>query len=113
MSSWVGFDFDGTLARRTPSMHKLGSPIWKMVHLLKQYLEEGCECKIVTARVAPPHTEDERVEQHRLITQWLKFYIGKELPIIYWKDRDMALLYDDRAVGVETDTGRIYNAIED
>ena len=54
--SWIGFDFDGTLAESEgvwKGIDYTGKPIKLMVELMKQVYESGIKVKIFTARVAP------------------------------------------------------------
>lgn len=117
---WIGFDLDGTLAFydewRGPT--HIGEPILPMVNLVKEFLKEGKEVKIFTARVWALTLLDwdmtaqnsaafhEAVEAELAIRKWCKEYIGQELPVTCMKYFNMIQLFDDRAVGVEKNTGR-------
>jgi hypothetical protein len=96
---WIGFDFDGTIATHYPGQYGLGDPIPSMIELLKQYLAQGYEVRIVTARAASPGAV-------AAIRGWCHEYIGQMLDVTDRKDYDMLLLYDDRAIAVESNTGR-------
>jgi hypothetical protein len=81
---------------------------------VKGWLAEGREVRIFTARVAPlfqPNvTKAERMVAQKAqwaIEDWCAYHFGEKLPVTAVKDFGMALLYDDRCVPVETDTGRV------
>lgn len=82
---WIGFDFDGTLAREYTL-----EPIQPIVKLLKGYLDKGIQCKIVTARAGDSKGID-------LVRNWLKEHDLPDLQITNQKDYQMVFLYDDRA----------------
>lgn len=100
---WIGFDLDGTLAHYDSadfgSGGHIGKPIEPMVELAKTYLANGYEVRIVTARAAAPYWIAP-------INEWCKKHLGQVLTITDRKDFAMLLLYDDRAVAVETNTGK-------
>jgi phosphoribosylamine---glycine ligase len=100
---WYGVDFDKSLA--TGSGKKLGEPIPKMVERVKGWLRNGREVRIVTARVSP--TVDDRHEQEIAIHEWLKEFVGTDLPVTDRKDHEMLRLYDDRVVRLEANTGEL------
>lgn len=114
---WIGVDFDGTLATYGHGqLTKLGKPIAPMVARVKAWLAAGWEVRVVTARVSS-RNEDARLqngehmwksEDHRAaIKAWCKEHIGQELPVTAEKDFLMKQLWDDRAVTVEFNTGRL------
>lgn len=109
VKEWVGFDFDGTLAKKTHwsgnGQGKVGEPIMPMVNKVRQLLKKGKKVKIVTARVCSLSTEKDRKEGERLVKEFCKKYFGKELEVTCEKDYLMTELYDDRAVQVLSDTG--------
>lgn len=106
-SGWIGVDLDGTLAHYGRFINHLhiGDPIPAMVERVKRWLAEGREVRIFTARVSGPHQEAREVEQ--AVKAWCKRHIGQELAVTCVKDYDMTELYDDRAVQVEKNTGRL------
>lgn len=105
--SWIGVDFDGTLAIHPPAgtTDEFGAPIPAMVERVKQWLAEGREVRILTARVN--HDPDVSEDQRAMIEEWCLVHIGQILPVTCSKDYGMEVLYDDRAIQVERDTGRI------
>jgi hypothetical protein len=82
---WVGFDFDGTLARE----HTL-EPVPLMLKRLQMYLDRGIECRILTARGNDPRGIN-------LVKTWLKDHNLPDLEVTSKKDYQMIVLYDDRA----------------
>lgn len=112
--AWIGFDLDGTLAKYTSgdSSHcRVGEPIQPMCDLLKRYLAEGWRVKIVTARVGPhgdhPRSEEQRLASMKAVEDWTEVMFGKRLEVVCSKDYLMVALFDDLAVQVEPNTGRI------
>ena len=109
-NSWIGVDLDGTLAvyERWGEPHDIGEPIMPMVERVRQWLEDGWEVRVVTARVdESSHPPDEIKVVTEAIANWTEKYCGKRLVATSRKDFAMAYLYDDRAVQVEPNTGRI------
>ena len=109
---WIGVDFDGTLASYNgwQGPNKLGEPLIPMVNRVKQWLKEGREVRIMTARVSPliPDWADNVVELSRgNIENWCVQHIGQKLPVTHEKDYNMIELWDDRAVQVEFNTGEV------
>lgn len=109
--AWIGFDLDGTLAQHDgwKGIDYIGEPIAPMVALLKDYLDKGKTCKIFTARVAQktPELSEAAIGY---IKKWCTINIGVELPVTNVKDPKMVKLYDDRAVGVIENTGKVIRA---
>ena len=105
--SWIGVDLDGTLAKDgngpfTPTT--IGAPIPAMLKRVRQWLEDGMEVRIVTARVNPiyPDSHLERIA----IEQWCQHHLGQVLDVTCQKDGKMWELWDDRAVQVVRNTGK-------
>lgn len=100
---WIGFDLDGTVAfyeHGYASENKIGPPIATMIEELKYWLSNGYTVKIMTARAA-------ETSQIPPIKVWLKENNLPDLEITNVKDPGMIMLYDDRAVQVQTNTGRL------
>lgn len=99
---WIGVDLDGCLAHYDGwrGAENIGDPVPAMFDRVKAWLAEGREVRIVTARAGLP-------EQVPYIKAWLVKYFGRELPITDRKDFGMYILYDDRCVQVEKNTGRL------
>lgn len=119
---WIGVDLDGTLAVWTEwvAWSVIGEPIEPMVARVRDWLAEGREVRIVTARVGLPrlHGEDSsvcvckrteqvygRADMIEVIQDWCERHVGARLPVQSHKDHDMLELWDDRAVQVVTNTG--------
>ena len=101
-SSWIGVDLDGTLAYYDGwcGPAEIGDPIFDMVEKVKQWIEDGWKVKIFTARA----------DQEACISPieaWLEEAGLPKLEITNVKDLDMQMLYDDRCVQVERNTGRL------
>jgi hypothetical protein len=105
---WVGVDFDGTLATydRWRGEDHLGKPVPLMVRRVQEMLRKGITVKIFTARVAEGEGRDPS-KSHRLIGDWTEKHIGQRLEVTNIKDWGMIQLFDDRAVQVVPNTGRI------
>lgn len=110
---WIGFDLDGTLADSGDNgtidapggpIDIIGAPIVPMIDELLRLYNQGIGIKICTARVATENL-DRRALQVYLIQRWCIDNLGMLLPITCQKDFNMILLYDDRCVCVERDTG--------
>ncbi|WP_244154254.1 hypothetical protein [Desulfospira joergensenii] len=99
---WIGVDLDGTLAvyDNSSSLDTVGEPVPAMVALVRKMINNGIRVKIFTARAVDP-------EQLPIIRKWLKTHQLPELEITNIKDYHMLKLYDDRAVQVEKNTGRL------
>lgn len=108
MSPWIGVDLDGTLAHYETfvSQTHIGEPIPAMVERVQKLLIAGWNVKIFTARAA--HTNPtEKLLMIDAIEQWCLTHIGRVLTVTCIKDYGMVTLFDDRAVQVEKNTGRI------
>ena len=99
---WVGFDLDGTLAYYDgwKGYAHIGEPIPAMVAALRTYLDAGFPVRIFTARADHPLGVS-------AVEDWCLEHIGVRLPVTNVKDFACVTIYDDRAVQVESNTGRI------
>lgn len=118
---WIGVDLDGTLAHYVPTPasewnpFKIGDPVQPMLALVKSWLAEGFEVRIVTARVAIVIDGKDTVQNKvahafqcaEAIQDWLQANGLPRLLVQSQKDYNMLELYDDRAVQVEANTGRL------
>lgn len=128
---WIGVDLDGTLAHydgwKGPEV--IGDPVPRMLTRVKDWLAEGREVRIFTARAYPlglidvPEVELPLAPEHSLMTHrvmtaytavhairaWCLLHLGQYLTITCIKDYSMTELWDDRAVQVELNTGRPYS----
>lgn len=125
-AGWVGIDLDGTLAHydKYGGPEHIGEPIAPMVERVKQFLKEGREVRIFTARCFPigvVHPDeklmlyyDQRRQDANLavaaIRNWCDKHLGRVLTITCVKDFRMDVLYDDRAVQVVKNTGELVGA---
>jgi hypothetical protein len=106
---WYAVDFDGTLAESSGTMETCGKPIPKMVERVKEWLAKGEVVKIFTARVSgPEHWETFKREQRAMLQAWSLEHIGQALEVTCTKDFALIEIWDDRANGVDPDTGWEY-----
>jgi hypothetical protein len=107
---WIGVDLDGTLAYYDGWQGEthIGEAIPLMVERVKDWLADGRDVRIFTARVAQGEGDKARdVDAVReAIYAWSLINIGQALPVTNVKDWSMAELWDDRCVQVERNTGR-------
>lgn len=103
-AGWIGVDLDGTLAEYQGwvGVGHIGPPIRLMVARVKDWLEQGWDVRIFTARAA-----ERNPTELLAIEEWCREHIGRALPVTATKDYQMVELWDDRAVGVEHNTGRL------
>lgn len=108
MRGWIGVDLDGTLAEYHgwQGINHIGPPIEPMVARVKQWLAEGQEVRIFTARVSSDDSS-ELIVIRAAIHKWCREHIGRTLEVTNVKDYGMKELYDDRCVTVEQNTGRL------
>lgn len=104
---WIGVDLDGTLAvyHGWVAPDHIGDPIDLMADRVRQWLKEGKEVRIFTARVWPG--KDDAAICRRAIEVWCFSVFGQTLPITHEKDPGMLELWDDRCVQVFPNTGRL------
>jgi hypothetical protein len=107
-SGWIGVDLDGTLAHydKWRGITHIGEPVPDMLDRVKNWLSEGKDVRIFTARVCP-QPEGRAKTAAYWIRQWCLKHIGQALPITNEKDLAMIELWDDRCVTVQKNTGRI------
>lgn len=110
VKGWIGVDLDGTLAVYDgwKGLHVIGEPIPLMVERVKQWLFEGREVKIMTARVSQSVYRPRPEDVYRTIIaiqDWCELHIGARLEVTCIKDFAMVELWDDRAVQVVANTG--------
>lgn len=99
-SGWIGVDFDGTLAvyHGYAPGRKFGDPILPMLIRVKEWLANGVEVRIVTARAADP-------DEAKAVQDWCETHGLPRLAVTDRKDFSMIELWDDRAVRVVFNTG--------
>lgn len=113
---WVGVDLDGTLAEYHGWVDEthIGPPVPFMASRVREWLARGLDVRIFTARVGKQQSllegawTDRDVEAIRSrIQDWTEEHFGVRLPVTNEKDYEMVELWDDRAVRVEMNTGRV------
>jgi hypothetical protein len=99
---WIGVDFDGTISTydHWRGIDHVGEPIMPMIRRVRDWLDQGIEVRIFTARCAGPEDCKPAIEKFCLE------HIGEVLQITNVKDFGLIELWDDRAVRVEYNTGR-------
>jgi hypothetical protein len=111
---WIGVDLDGTFAHDLPGRHDptiIGPPVVPMLRRIKKWLADGEDVRIFTARVfCPPGNRKRAMEaalSRQAIIRYCQKHLGRVLPITCQKDYNMRVLYDDRAVQVRKNDGRL------
>lgn len=111
---WIGVDFDGTLAtfgcNWQNDYRATGDPVPAMVERVKQWIADGEEVRIFTARMDCYHPKFPNLTPKavkRPIQVWCIKHLRACLKITNKKDYFMKAFYDDRAIQVEQDTGRL------
>lgn len=99
-------DLDGTLATYDTwkGPKHIGAPIPAMVERIKNWLKEGYEVRIFTARASDPEESKESIPA---IEAWCQKHIGQKLMVTCSKDYSTIELWDDRGIAVEHNTGRV------
>lgn len=108
MNGWIGVDLDGTLAEYEgfQGRNHIGKPILLMLHRVDNWLKEGKDVRIFTARVHARQPSEDRIAAEEAIHEWCFKHLGRALPVTCMKDFQMAELWDDRCVQVIPNTGR-------
>lgn len=106
---WIGFDLDGTLAKYDgwKGIEHIGDPVDTMVIIAKLLHRIGKKIKVLTARVAPRDDGEGGDKAKKYVEAWCRKNLGFVPEITYEKDASMAALFDDRAVAVEQNTGKV------
>lgn len=107
-TSWIAADLDGTLAMYDGwrGAGHIGPPVPAMVARVQAWLAAGQQVRIFTARVSGAADIIE-VERAAIEAWCAEHNIGQILPITSETDYLCRALYDDRAVAVEANTGRL------
>ncbi len=102
MGHSIAVDLDGTLAEYEDwhGSSVIGKPVPLMIDRVKKWLAEGKEVTIFTTRVS-------NVIAIRHIKAWLKLAGLPDLPITNIKEFHFDEIWDDRAVTIQHNTGRI------
>lgn len=106
---WIAVDLDGTLAKYEKFLGcmVIGEPIPLMVERVKGWLMEGRKVLLYTARVAPHKDNRDQAALRKVLQDWCQLHLGAVIPITCIKSSGIAEFWDDRAVRVEKNTGRI------
>jgi hypothetical protein len=107
---WIGVDLDGTLAHYDgwKGAQHIGEPVPAMVERVRYWIAGGQEVRIFTARLGGwVEGSMDWANMYRVIEAWCLKHLGRTLPVTATKDMAMLELWDDRAVCVERNTGRI------
>lgn len=96
----IAVDLDGTIAEHEEGQEHIGAPIQPMLNQVRKWVKEGKDVRIFTARLAFPG-------EFPKIKAWLRAHGLDHLPVTDRKQADVSHFYDDRAVHVERNTGKI------
>ena len=101
-SGWIGVDLDGTLAHSAGWKNggEIGQPIPAMLERVRGWIADGTAVKVMTARAGD-------TEEVKRVRAWLDHHGLAAVGITDKKDWAMIELWDDRAVAVERNTGRV------
>lgn len=112
---WIGVDLDGTLARYDgwQGVEHIGEPVPAMLARVKEWLAAGDEVRIVTARVSRQAGHANAEHARNLIKEWCLKHVGAALVVTSEKDYGMIVLWDDRCVQIEHNTGRRLDGKDD
>lgn len=115
-ASWIGVDLDGTLAHYDgwKGIEHVGEPVKPMLARVKQWLARGERVKIFTARVSEPRdrTSNQAEKAREIVQAWCQVHVGQVLEVTNVKDYGCVEIWDDRAIRVEANTGRIIGGAE-
>jgi hypothetical protein len=141
-AGWIGVDLDGTLFEYhgLTRWNEFGRPIPLMVERVRNWLAEGRDVRIVTARIGIPMggvlainlcgrvnlysrikrnvclCKDEMFsdrDMYDAIWRHCEIHIGQGLPAQCYKDFAMIELWDDRVVQVQLNTGLRMDSLND
>ena len=106
---WIGVDLDGTLAKYDGyhGVDHIGDPVPAMRERVIRWLSAGIDVRIFSARVGPQKSKEDVELSREAIKRWCLKHLYQVLPVTATKDYSMRVLYDDRCVAVEPNTGRI------
>lgn len=111
MRGWIGIDLDGTLAHYDgwKGAEHIGPPVPEMLARVQQWIKDGRDVRIVTARVSHDGSASRMIDAQMAtvhVMDWCARHVGKVLPVTCTKDYAMIELWDDRAVTVIANMGR-------
>ncbi len=96
----IACDFDKTIAFHVDGQEVLGKPIPRMLRRIKAHLAGGENVEIFSARASNAKAIAD-------IQDWTEEHLGKRLPAGNVKKPYFYKFYDDKAEGVEPNTGRL------
>ena len=98
---WIGSDLDATLAYYDgwEGFDHIGKPIPEMVIRVKEWIAQGFEVRVFTARAS----HEKGIQP---VKDWLKKHHLPEMEVTCPKDFDMIECWDDRGVQVVPNTGQ-------
>lgn len=101
--TWIGVDLDATLAEydHWRGYQHIGAPIPLMLERVKEWLRQGEQVRIFTARAADPGNPS-----RPFIEEWCREHLGQVLPVTAMKDYGLVEFWDDRAVQVLPNSGK-------
>ena len=104
----VIFDFDGTIARDDAPGHfeppyPLGEPIPHMIQMAQSLIKAGVNVKMFTARACEP-------ESIPPLQDWAERHGLGRLEVTNQKDFELIRFFDDRAIQVLPNEGRVVRA---
>jgi hypothetical protein len=106
---WIGVDFDGTLVKTMDYKGivdlRKGEPVMAMVQRVRDWLDDGKNIRIMTARVCGQAGPENAAKHRKVVEDFCLEHFGERLVVTHEKDFDMVELWDDRAVQVERDEG--------
>lgn len=102
------FDLDGTLAERVKDYKpdEVGAPIPRMVQKVRELLSSGKKVIIFTASVGSSNEEYNKARR-TAIEKFCKDNFGQVLPVTNVKSHDITRFWDDRAIPVVRNKGKI------
>ncbi len=100
--SCIAVDLDGTLEKypRWMGEKHIGEPIPALVARVRRWVGRGKKVKIFSARA-------DSAEARETIKKWLKKHELPDLEVTNVKSPDMTEFWDDRAVKVQKNTGKL------
>lgn len=104
LKGWIGVDLDGTLAHYDnweTHGENIGDIITPMKDRVIEWLGKNIEVRILTARAINGPSEIKKIQD------WLEKWGLPRLMVTACKDFGMIELWDDRAIGVISNTGLI------
>ncbi len=116
---WVAVDLDGTLAKFHGFVdpYTIGEPVPEMISKVIQLFHHGIEVRVFTARIDPEglrryreSTGDSHATPEAVtfaIEEWCRVHLGRVLKVTDRKDLETSAIWDDMAVKVVRNTGRL------